>query len=387
MNIITPREIRYNVNAGEALLDLVESLGASRILIVSDPVIARHHVFEEVVKLVDSRGLSYEVFKDVEPEPSLETVERVAEEARVLEADLFVAIGGGSSIDAAKAGLVLYEKPSMNIEELSPLETIGIGRRSKIVAIPSTSGTGSDASFGVVITKIVSGKKRKIALGSYELVPYATILDPRLPATMPRDLTRNTALDALSHAVEAYVAVMATPYTDSLSEKVVATIFRLLPRVLENPTDLEARARIHLAATMAGIAFTNAGLGVAHAIAHAIGPRLKLHHGLAVSLALPYVVEYNFVNSEEAKEKYTELSRRLSLWTNTRNNLPQQILRFYEKIGHPRRIRDLPSPPPQSEWKNLVEEISQEAMEDSELAFNPAPVGPEEIKSILNKMY
>ena len=180
---------------------------------------------------------------------------------------------------------------------------------------------------------------------------------------------------------------MATPYTDSLSEKVVETIFRLLPRVLENPTDLEARARIHLAATMAGIAFTNAGLGVAHAIAHAIGPRLKLHHGLAVSLALPYVVEYNFVNSEEAKEKYTELSRHLSLWTNTRNNLPQQILRFYEKIGHPRRIRDLPSPPPQSEWKNLVEEISQEAMEDSELAFNPAPVGPEEIKSILNKMY
>ena len=387
MNIVLPREIRYNVNAGEALLDIIDGLGASRILVVSDPVIAKHHVFDEVVRQISSREFSYELFKDVEPEPSLETAERVAEEARVLEADLFVAIGGGSTIDAAKAGLVLYEKPSMNIEELSPLETIGIGRRAKIVAIPSTSGTGSDASFGVVITKVVNNRRRKIALGSYELVPHATILDPRLPATMPRDLTRNTALDALSHAVEAYVAVMATPYTDSLSEKVVETIFRFLPKVLEDPADLEARARIHLAATMAGIAFTNAGLGVAHAIAHSIGPRLKLHHGLAVSLALPYVVEYNTVNSDEAKEKYSELSRHLSLWVNTRNNLPQQLLRFYEKIGHPRRIRDLPSPPPQDEWRRLVDEISQEAMEDSELAFNPAPVGPEEIKSILNKMY
>ncbi|MET1129289.1 MAG: iron-containing alcohol dehydrogenase [Thermoproteota archaeon] len=388
MSIVLPRKILYGMRAPEALLELLREEGVTRVLVVTDKVVSSLEAFRGLVQRISEAGLAVTVFDEVEPEPSLDTARRVADLARAISAEAIVAVGGGSVIDAAKAGLALYEKPDLNLEEISPLEFIGVGKRVKLVAIPTTSGTGSDASFGVVLTKLEQdGSKRKLALGSLELVPWVTVLDEEFTLSMPPSLTRNTALDAFSHAVEAYVGVMANPLTDALAEKVVEIIVSRLRRVLEKPSDRESRRQIHLAATMAGMAFTNAGLGAAHAIAHALGPTLGLHHGFAVALVLPYVVEYNYSTSPDARSKYAKLEAVIEAAGGYKGKLYEQIAEFYRDVGQPARLSEIEGAPAKSFWESMIEAIAQKALEDPELAFNPAPVGLEEIKSILRRIY
>jgi alcohol dehydrogenase class IV len=376
------------MRAPEALLELLREEGVTRVLVVTDKIVSGFEAFRELVQRISEAGLAVTVFDEVEPEPSLDTARKVANLARALSAEAIVAVGGGSVIDAAKAGLALYEKPDLNLEEISPLEFIGIGKRVKLVAVPTTSGTGSDASFGVVLTKLErDGSKRKLALGSLELVPWVTVLDEEFTLSMPPSLTRNTALDAFSHAVEAYVGVMANPLTDALAEKVIEIIVSRLRRVLEEPSDRESRRQIHLAATMAGMAFTNAGLGAAHAIAHALGPTLGLHHGFTVALVLPYVVEHNYSASPDARSKYAKLEAVIEAAGGYKGKLYEQIAEFYRDVGQPTRLSEVEGAPAKSFWESMIEAIAQKALEDPELAFNPAPVGLEEIKSILRRIY
>jgi alcohol dehydrogenase class IV len=385
---VLPRYLFIGENLASALQRVVEELRAERVLVVTDPVVSQQPFFSEAVNALKHFVSDVVVFRDVEPEPAIETARRVAKLARDHKVDMIVAIGGGSVIDAAKAGWLIYERPDADPESINPFTYYGLGRLAKLVAIPTTSGTGSDASFGVVLTKVDNGR-RKLAMGSLELVPYATVLDVATVESLPRHLTLYTGVDALAHAVEAYVAVNANPFSDALAEKVVEIVFSDLPRILRNPGDREARLRMHVAATMAGMAFTAAGLGVAHAVAHAIGPLLKLHHGLSVGLALPYAVEYNEAVSGLAASKY----RRLKLVVESlagreaRPTLRDHILKLYEDTGFPRRVSELPDPPSRGEWDKLVPKAVEMAMQDPELAFNPAAVGPDEIRKILERMY
>ncbi|MET1101261.1 MAG: iron-containing alcohol dehydrogenase [Pyrodictiaceae archaeon] len=387
MFIVLPRTIYYAEATPDAVRHVTDQLSARRILVVTDKIVASLKQFQEVIASL-SRDYEIRVFDEVESEPSIETARRVAEEASKHSAEVILAIGGGSVIDAAKAGLVLYENPSIDLESISPFTPIGVGRKAKLIAVPTTSGTGSDASFGVVLTKRENGR-RKLALGSYELVPYATILDIEFTKTMPRELTRNTAVDALSHAVEAYVAVMSNPFTDSLAEKTVEIIFKHLPILLKDPGNEDSRRALHLAATMAGIAFTNAGLGLAHAIAHAVGPKLGLHHGLVVGLILPHIVEFNSSRDSNVRSKYARLSKIVEEYSGRQpqEDFRAHLISFYRDIGHPYRISHLPSPPSKDEWEKLVPEMAEKAMEDPELAFNPVPVAKEDIEGILKKIY
>ena len=300
-----------------------------------------------------------------------------------------VAVGGGSVIDAAKAGWLVYENPSADLETVNPFTRYGLGRRARLVAVPTTSGTGSDVSFGVVLTKRLNGGRRKLAMGSPELVPYATVLDPYIVRDLPRHLTLYTGVDALAHAVEAYVANTANHFSDALAEKAVQLIFTNLPRVLESPGDEQARLAMHVAATMAGMAFTASGLGLAHAIAHALGPRLGLHHGLSVGLALPYVIDYNSTASDQAKAKYEKLKRVLEglVGLPSRPSFRDHVLALYDDVGFPKKVSELESPPSRSEWERMIRDVAEEAMQDPELAFNPAPVGVEEVVELLRRMY
>ncbi len=384
---VLPRTLFLGEHAVDALERLVDELDAKRVLIVSDPVVSTLPFFDEIVAALKKRVESLEIFSDVEQEPGVETARRVAEAARRINADLIVAVGGGSVIDAAKAGWLLYERPDVNPEEVNPFTRYGLGRKARLVAIPTTSGTGSDVSFGVVLTVERDGK-RKLAMANLELVPYATILDADIVKGLPRHLTLYTAVDALSHAVEAYAAVNANHFSDALAEKAVVLIFKYLPRVLENPGNEEARLALHVAATMAGMAFTASGLGLAHAIAHALGPELGLHHGLAVGLTLPYVVEFNAAKSTYASARYEVLKRLLELHgAEAKPNLQTHIRELYEATGFPQRIRDLPEPPSRNEWEKAVRRIAERSLEDPELAFNPVPVSIDDVVNILTRMY
>ncbi len=388
-DIVLPRHILYAERAADAVARVAEELNARRILVVTDRVISGLAFYRQLIDALKGYGYTVYEFSDVEPEPSVETGRRVAEAAKKISAELIVAVGGGSVIDAAKAGWLVYENPSVNLESVNPFTRYGLGRKAKLIAIPTTSGTGSDVSFGVVLSKKIDEDKRKLAMGSPELVPYATVLDVEAVKGMPRHLTLYTGVDALAHAVEAYVANTANPFSDALAEKVVEIVFTSLPRVLSEPGDEQARLAMHIAATMAGAAFTASGLGLAHAIAHALGPALGLHHGLAVGLALPYVIDYNSKTCSRAREKYDRLKRILETLASLppRPSLKDHVLALYEETGFPKRVGELEKPPTRDQWEKMIEKIAENALQDPELAFNPAPVGPDDVKSLLREMY
>ncbi len=382
-----PRRIIYNEPAGDALALLLEDLGVKSVLLVSDKVLSSMPGFKEIHSRLKSAGFKTCIYTDVSPEPSFSETDAIASRARECGVGAIIAIGGGSVIDAAKTGLVRLVNPGLNLESIAPFTRLGVeGSGIVFIAVPTTSGSGSDASYGVVLTKTSGDGREKIPLGSYELVPYASILDPSLPSSMPVGLTVATGVDVLAHSLEALVSVNSNPLSDALAVKAAGIVFTRLPLLVKNPDDADARAEMHMAATMAGMAFTNSGLGLAHAIAHPLGALLGTHHGATVGLVLPYVVEFNSARSSEARSKYERLQTVLErvLGLPARDSLVDHIFSLYREVGQPSRLRELK---PVDYLEELVARVSEAALRDPEVAFNPVVPTQEDIAEILRRLY
>jgi alcohol dehydrogenase class IV len=349
-------------------------------LIVTDPMMVELGYLKKITDELEKTNTEYYIYDKVEVEPSFEISEEIGKYALEVKPDFIIALGGGSVIDAAKAGWVKYENPEFDIRGISPFEWLGLGRKAILIAIPTTSGTGSEATLGVVLSEKINGK-RKIALGSYELVSTVTILDPSFPLKMPRKLSLSTGLDVLAHSIEALAANTATPFTDALVYEATKLVIQFLPIVLEEPDNREARENMHLAAWIAGTAFSNSGCGLAHAIGHAIGPKLSLPHGLSVGVSLPYVVKFNS-QDENARDKYEYVLAHLKLDELVDGDtLYNALLDFYGKIGAPRSLSEIVD-------KDLCykhrDDIVEEAMMDPDLVFNPVAVTDLEIREVLD---
>ena len=262
---------------GEGALEYLREIEGKRALIITDKVIRNLGFVEKVTSYLREAGLSVEIFDEVEPEPSKETVTKCAERAELFEPDWIVGLGGGSCIDAAKASWALYERPDIQIDEISPLLKLSLRKKAKLIAIPTTSGTGSEATWAIVITD--TKEKRKMELASKELVADIVILDPQLPLTMPKRLVADTGVDALVNALEAYISQWHNYFSDLPAINAVQAIFKYLPRSYNNSQDKEAKENMHYAATMAGLAFSNSQICVAHAMGHALGALFKIPHG------------------------------------------------------------------------------------------------------------
>jgi alcohol dehydrogenase class IV len=383
--LVFPRRIVFNENAGDTLINLLGTLNASRVLIVTDKRIREAGLIEGIKQSLEKVGVSFSIYDNVAPEPSVDTADDIAELAKKANPDAFIAVGGGSVIDAAKSGIVKYVRPDLDVRSISPFENIGLeARKPVLIAIPTTSGTGSDATLGVVLTDNTEDGRIKLALGSPEVVPYASILDPGMVASLPRNLKIWTGADALSHALEAYVSNQANPVSDALAEKAVALIFKYLPDAVNG--DMDAIGKVHLAATMAGSAFSNSGLGVAHAIAHPLGSILGTHHGMTVGIVLPYVVEYNIEHSPEVAAKYNKLAGIVSLQLERDiGSILDGIKWLYGKLGFPLKFRE--AGVPRDKFNEAIDKVPFLALQDADMAFAPVIPDPEEIKSLLEKMY
>jgi alcohol dehydrogenase class IV len=324
---------------GEGALDYLDELEGRRALVVTDATMVRLGLVDRVRSHLDLAGIEVHVFAEVEPEPSVQTVLAGAAVAREVEPDWIIGLGGGSPMDAAKAIWVLYERPDIEPAEISPLIDLGLRRKARMIAIPTTSGTGSEATWGIVLTD--TEEQRKMGLGNRENAPDIAIVDPEMAAGMPPGLTADTGLDALTHAVEGYTCTWHTDLTDGLCLTAARLVFEYLPRAVADGADMEARERMHNAATCGGLGFGNAMASMAHAMGHALGAAFHVPHGRAVALYLPCAIEFA---AREAPERFAELAGYLGCsdvgGEKAARALAQRVRELCRRVGNPTSVAE-----------------------------------------------
>ncbi|SFR15640.1 bifunctional acetaldehyde-CoA/alcohol dehydrogenase [Desulfoscipio geothermicus] len=383
--------------------------GVERALIVTDPGIVKLGFVDKVIYHLNKRNnpVNIEIFSEVEPDPSVETVQKGVEVMKQFRPDTIIALGGGSPIDAAKAMWLFYEHPEVEFDFLR-LKFLDIrkrtykypklGRQAQLVAIPTTSGTGSEVSAFAVITH--RGEDVKYPLADYELTPDVAIIDPDFVSTLPPKVTADTGLDVLTHALEAYVSVMASDYTDAMSQKATELVFKYLPESYGGQDNYEARSKMHNASCIAGMAFTNAFLGVCHSLAHKLGGEFHIPHGRANAILLPHVIRYNaglpskfaaFPQYEyfEAPEKYRQMAAFLGLPAATVeegvNNLIAAVERLRADVGVPATIAECGVDA--AIFKQKVPELAEKAFVDQATTANPRMPLISELADILIRAY
>ena len=381
----------------------------SRAFIVTDEAMERLGYVDKILYYLRKRAryVHCEVFSEVEPDPSFDTIKRGVAAIENFKPDVIIALGGGSAIDAAKGMWLFYENPDADLEGLK-LKFMDIrkrtykfprlGRKCKMVAIPTTSGTGSEVTAFAVISDKVNNMK--YPLTDYELTPDVAIVDPELVMSLPKKTTADTGIDVLTHAIEAYVSVMASDYTDGLAEKAIEIVFEYLPIAYEDGTNRLAREKMHNASTIAGMAFTNAFLGINHSIAHKIGAEFHIPHGKANAIILPYVIKYNgtvptkFVpwpkyENYIADKRYAEISRKLGLPASTPaegvKSLVKAVQELNEKVGEEKSLKEFGID--EEEFLAKVDMLADKAFGDQCTTVNPRVPLVSEIKQILIDAY
>lgn len=275
---------------GDDALEYLENLRGNRAFFVTDANMVAFGFVGQVQKRLAVAGLESAVFAEVEPNPSLQTVRRAAALMTEYGPDWIVGLGGGSAMDAAKAAWLLYECPDADPTAINPMEEYGLRQKARLIAIPTTSGTGSEATWATVLTD--TELQMKLSMGAPELLPDLAIVDSTLVMGLPPRITADTGMDVLTHAVEAYTNTLHNDFSDGMALKAVDLVLKYLPRAYADGSDAEARGHMHNAAAIAGLAFGNSMLGLAHAMGHSMGAVFHVPHGRSVGLFLPYVVEF-----------------------------------------------------------------------------------------------
>jgi alcohol dehydrogenase class IV len=325
---------------GEGTLAHLKEIEGRRAFVVSDENLEKLGFVQAVRDGLAKAGLGSDCYLEVEPDPSLETAQRGARAMAAYEPDWVVGLGGGSCMDAAKAMWVLYERPDLRPEAINPVETLGLREKARMIAIPTTAGTGAEATWIIVLTDTEEG--RKLGLGSRENLPDLAIVDPSLSKGMPPRLTADTGVDALTHAVEGYASAWGNDFSDGLCLKAADLIFRYLPRAYEDGADDEAREKMANAATLAGLGFGNSMAGLAHSMGHALGGLFHTPHGRAVGLCLPYTMEYA---AGENPRRYSEMARYLGLPADSKaqgaRSLVQAVGDLLQRLEQPATLEDV----------------------------------------------
>jgi len=383
--------------------------GVKRALIVCDQTMVDLGYTDKIMYHLHKRPghINTEIFSEVEPDPSLDTVLKGYAVMKQFKPDTIIALGGGSVIDAAKGMWLFYEHPEVEFEFLK-LKFLDIrkrtykypklGRKARLVAIPTTSGTGSEVTAFAVITD--KGADIKYPLADYELTPDVAIVDVDFVMGLPAPVTADSGMDVLTHAVEAYVSVMASDFTDGLALKAIDLVFNYLSRAYQNGSDVEAREKMHNASTIAGMAFTNAFLGINHSLAHKIGGEFHIPHGHANAILLPYVIWYNAQRPTKftswpkyehyvAHLKYQQIARHLNLPAETPEegvaSLIKAIRHLQTRLNIPLSFRD--SGIKEKDLMSKLDMLAEKAFEDQCTISNPRMPLIAELKDLYRRSY
>lgn len=370
--------IPTEIHLGSGAIELLPPLCGKRVLVVADPAMTQLGFTERVCGLAQQAGAATTIFDAVEPDPSQETCAAGVALAEEFAPDTIVGLGGGSTLDVTKTVRAAYETPGVTVPELvaagfnpPPRET----GRLTCIAIPSTSGTGSEVSRGAVITDTAAQPPAKRVL--FTGVPDAAILDPCLPATMPPHVAADTGYDALAHAVESFASIESHRVTQALGAGAIATVFAHLPSSVQEPGNTAARAEMHVAAAIAG-ATMRAGLGLCHALSHQLTPAFGLSHGRANALLLPHVVAFN---AQAAAEKYADLASRLGLGGDRPiASLVDALATLRTQVGIPASLHE--SGVTKEQLTQKMPHMVANSAREPNAASNPRQPTPEEIETL-----
>ena len=380
-----PRDIYHGKGCLEELKNLK---GKKAFLVVGGGSMKRQGFLDKAVHYLKDGGMEVEVFEGVEPDPSVETVMRGAEAMRKFEPDWIVSMGGGSPIDAAKAMWAFYEYPETTFEDLiTPFSFPELRQKARFAAIPSTSGTATEVTAFSVITNYQTGVKYPLA--DFNITPDVAIVDPDLFMGLPVKQVAYTGMDALTHAIEAYVSTLNGPFTDPLALQAIEMVLEYLPASYNGNT--HAREEMHYAQCLAGMAFSNALLGIVHSMAHKTGAAFStghIPHGCANAIYLPYVIQYNAKDTVEA-DRYAEIARRMGLEGRSRqaliNSLCAKINEFNEKLNIPKTLKEFGIN--EDEFKEKVDRIAELAVGDACTGSNPREIDPANMAKLLTCTY
>lgn len=364
---------------GEGALSLsgryASNFGARKVLIVSDKNVIKAGWTGKVIRIMDDCGLQSSIFPDVTPNPTSEQVMEGAEVYDKEGCDAIVVVGGGSAIDCAK-GIGIVSKNRKNI-----LDFVGIDRipvpGPPLICVPTTAGSSADVSQFAIITD--RKEKVKTSLVSKMLVPDTSLIDPATTMTMPKDLTANTGLDALAHAIEAFVSNASSPITDMFALNAMQLITDNLIRAIHHPANMDFRGKMMLGSLDAGLAFSNASLGLTHSMAHSLGGQVDLPHGESISILMPLVIKFNY---DAVPERYEKIGEIIGLdlkglsYDRKKMLIIDSIKKFQEEAGVTQELGAL------GITRKEIPELARKAMEDLCLATNPRPVKLEDISAI-----
>ena len=362
-----------------SLEELSQIKGKKAVVVIGGNSVRKNGSLERVENILKTSGFEVEVFSGVEADPSVNTVRKGAAMFTEFQPDWIIGLGGCSAIDAAKAMWALYEYPELTFEKMT--EVCGIPplrKKARFVAIPSTSGTGTEITALAVITDREKGVKYPLV--SYELLPDFSIVDGELCKSMPTNVTANTGLDALTHCVEAYVSNIEDNYADAMAKGGIQLIFDNLPKVIANPEDGVARQNMHDASCLGGYAFTNAWLGIAHSLAHQMGGVFGIPHGCANALVLPSVIRYN----AKATNRYNDLAMLMHCGNNG-EDFATAVETLRKSSGVPSSIKEYGID--KDEWMKAIPSMAQHAMADPCTGFNPRKPTVEELAAIYEAVY
>lgn len=392
MRFTIPRDIYF----GRGTLEMLKGIkGKKAVIITGGSSMQKTGFLDKTKKYLQEAGLDVEVFEGVEPDPSIETVMKGAQFMKEHEPDVIVSIGGGSPIDAAKAMWIFYEHPETKFDDVkNPFTVPELRKKAIFVAVPSTSGTATEVTAFSVITDYAT--KIKYPLADYNLTPDIAIVDPDLADTMPKELIAHTGMDALTHAVEAYVATAASEFTDPLGLHAIKLIIKNL--VMSHEGRRESAEKMHYAQCMAGMAFTNALLGITHSLAHKTGAALGIPHGLANAIYMPYVIRYNanqdasgyLANgSYSARTKYAEIAKYIGVQEESEEILVEKLIGFIESINTtlniPASLRE--AGVNEMEFRRMADGISENAAGDPCTGSNPRKADRDDLKKLLHCIY
>jgi alcohol dehydrogenase class IV len=327
---------------GDYALEYIAQIQGKKAFIVTDKTIVKLGLAKLLTDQLDAVNIKWKIFDEIEPEPSLATIKKGGVAVGKYQPDWVIGLGGGSCIDAAKAIIILLVRPDLEPDCIIASDTYNFRSKARLMAIPTTSGTGAEATWAIVLTD--AENERKIGLGTTECTPDVAILDPVMVESMPPQITADTGMDVLCQAIEGYVSTWGTSITEGPGLIAARQALAYLPRAYKDGNDLEARKEMQSAAILAGLSFGNSMAGLGHSTGHALGAMYHIPHGRTVGLFLPYTMEYLINGSEETMAKYAEIARYCGVASGSDGECAQALIAriraLSKEIDQPLSVRD-----------------------------------------------